>query len=275
RKTGLILIIIGIGITISCYFLLFYLSIIFGIPCIIAGIYFATTGHKTNSEWKNNPELVRKRIITLFAVCTIIIGYTCFAIWGDAVLRPFSGWSGIYAISFATPLYIVGIIIIIYAIYLIGEKWCLIYFPVALILSVIALIGIMRSTEISNRAGWFLIFPLNYIILLVIINLIVLIKRDIYGWRVAIKLLITPLCFSIGAIAGYFFGGILLSGSWRYFIGAIIFSGLGGIEGGLFNSSKDKATKMIVVGFVYTFIMVFFFYILPFLMNLRVVAVSP
>jgi len=159
KIAGLVLIIVGIGIVLIRSTLLFLI----GVTCIIGGIYLSTYP-KPIPGWRRNIELVKKRSKILFIVGTIIIGISCLVIWWDSVLKSQGSWSGI--ISFlVSPAYFFGLLLVIYSIHLIGNKWGWLDFPIAIVIFFGAPVYYL---ELAYRLAWFLGFPLNYVALLIL-----------------------------------------------------------------------------------------------------------
>ncbi|TKJ18039.1 MAG: hypothetical protein CEE43_18985 [Promethearchaeota archaeon Loki_b32] len=156
----LVLIIVGIVMIIMGF------NLIIGVPCIIGGIYFSKYP-KSIPGWRGNIEIVKKRSKIIFMVGTIIIGLAILAMWVDIGLRSLVGWVGIY-LMFTIPAYFFGLLLVVYSIHLIGNKWGWLDFPIAIVIFDVALNQIADSLEIVYRLAWFLVFPLNYVALLIL-----------------------------------------------------------------------------------------------------------
>ena len=163
KIAGLALIIVGIILVLLRFFyihLYAYIYIYIGIACIIGGIYLSFSKPKPLPEWRKDLELVKKRSKILFMVGTIIIGFTIPVIWWDLVIMPRGGWTGLYSMLIA-PVYFFGLLLVVYSIHLIGNKWGWLDFPIAIVFFV-------ALFQISYRLAWFLVFPLNYVALLIL-----------------------------------------------------------------------------------------------------------
>jgi hypothetical protein len=179
KLIGLALIIIGIVpiIIISLY------GLLFGIPCIIGGIYLSISKPKPLPE---DIDPVKKRSKQFFIAGTIFIGFGSLGILFDLVYYS-GGFSGIITLYFALPAYFFGVLLIAYSIHLIGNKWGWLDFPIALIICITALFQIIRVFHPINhpneffgyRLAWFLVFPLNYVPLLILY--LVLVKKEADG----------------------------------------------------------------------------------------------
>ena len=106
-------------------------------------------------------ELLKKRSKIIFMVGTIIIGFTIPVIWLDLVFFPRGGWRGLLSLAIA-PVYFFGLLLVVYSIHLIGNKWGWSVFPIAIVMYIFA---IFQSTR---WLAWFLVFPLNYVVLLIL-----------------------------------------------------------------------------------------------------------
>jgi hypothetical protein len=146
-----------------------------GIPCIICGIYLSISKPKPLPEWRKDFNHVKKRSKIFFIVGTVIIGFASLGILGDSVYYS-SGFSGIATLFLALPAYFFGVLLIAYSIHLIGNKWGWLDFPIALIICIVAvyqIIWVLRpinypNETFGNKLTWFLVFPLNYIPLLIL-----------------------------------------------------------------------------------------------------------
>jgi hypothetical protein len=85
------------------------------------------------------------------------------------------GFSGLATIYFALPAYFLGVLFITYSIHLNENKWGWLDFPIALIICIVALIQILYHPDnyypnenFEYRLTWFLVFPLNYVVLLIL-----------------------------------------------------------------------------------------------------------
>ncbi|MFX1286831.1 MAG: hypothetical protein ACFFB5_24545 [Promethearchaeota archaeon] len=158
KIAGLALIIVGIVLDLLGFFYIHfyaYIYIYIGIACIIGGICFSIS---PKQRW--NIELVKKRSIIIFVVGTIIIGISCLVMWWDLGTRFLGGWTGLYT-TLVTPVYIFGVFLVVYSIYLIENKWGWLDFPIAIVIFI-------ALFQISYRLAWFLVFPLNYVVLLIL-----------------------------------------------------------------------------------------------------------
>jgi len=167
-------------VIINLIFLMIYLLILLGIAIGaygLCGIYLIKRKpekyreilerKKSGKSWRRNIELVKKRSKILFIVGTIIIGLAILAIWVDLGLRFFGGWSGFYLI-FTIPAYFFGLLLVVYSIHLVGNKWGWLDFPIAIVIFIVAIFQMGHSLELAYRLAWFLVFPLNYVALLIL-----------------------------------------------------------------------------------------------------------
>jgi len=115
-------------------------------------------------SWRRNIELVKKRSKILFMVGTYIIGLAILVIWVDLVFMPRGGWRGFYALV-VSPVYFFGLLLVVYSIHLIGNKWGWLNFPIAIVIFIVAIFIMIFSY--AYRLAWFLAFPLNYVVLLI------------------------------------------------------------------------------------------------------------
>jgi uncharacterized protein YjeT (DUF2065 family) len=155
KIAGLVLIIVGIGIVFLGFTSIFFI----GVTCIIVGIYFLMYP-KPIPGWRRNIQLVKERSKILFIIGTIIIGISCLVMWWDLGTRFLGPMTGLYT-TFVTPVYIVGVFLVVYSIHLIENKWGWLDFPIAIAFFVVL-------WQISYRLAWFLVFPLNYVALLIL-----------------------------------------------------------------------------------------------------------
>jgi hypothetical protein len=173
KLIGLALIIIGI------VFIFLYIGSLFiillGALCIIGGIYLSISKPKPLPE---DIDPVKKRSKLFFIAGTIFIGFGSLGILFDSVYYS-GGFSGIITFYFALPAYFFGVLFIAYSIHLIGNKWGWLDFPIALIICIAALFQIIWVLHPINhpneffgyRLAWFLVFPLNFIPLLILFML--------------------------------------------------------------------------------------------------------
>jgi len=173
KKIGIALIIIGIVPIIIFSFSLYGLFI--GIPCIIGGIYLLISKPKSLQDGRKDIDPVKKRSKQFFIAGTIFIGFTSLGIFGDIVFYYLGGFSGLATVYFVLPAYFLGVLFIAYSIHLMGNKWGWLDFPIALIICIVALIQILYHPDnyypnenFGYRLAWFLVFPLNYIPLLIL-----------------------------------------------------------------------------------------------------------
>ncbi|MBA7631284.1 hypothetical protein ES703_38814 [subsurface metagenome] len=161
-------------VIINLIFLMIYLLILLGIAIGAYGLYGIYL-HKRKPEkyreilerkksWRRNIELVKKRSKILFMVGTYIIGLAILVIWVDLVFIPRGGWRGFFALL-VSPVYFFGLLLVVYSFHLIGNKWGWLNFPIAIVIFFVA-IFIMISSY-AYRLAWFLVFPLNYVVLLI------------------------------------------------------------------------------------------------------------
>jgi hypothetical protein len=170
RKTiGFVLVIVGIAL----------LYFIIGILFICIGIFFIKPPKEPG--WKNDREQVQKSSIRVFIIGTIMVLISCPVFLGDSVfMLSGSGWSGLISLVM-TPVYFFGILLISYSIYINGNKWVWLYFLLLLVICIIALIQMVYSrdpNEIGYRLGWFFVFPLSYLPLLILFILSRRVKTD-------------------------------------------------------------------------------------------------
>jgi len=162
KIAGLALIIVGIVLVLLGFFyihLYAYIYIYIGIACIIGGIYVSIS-QKPIPEQRKNIELVKKLSKILFMAGTIIIGISCLVIWWDLGTRFLGPMTGLYTFL-VTPFYIFGVLLVVYSLHLIENKWGWLDFPIAIVFFV-------ALWQISYRLAWFLVFPLNYVALLIL-----------------------------------------------------------------------------------------------------------
>jgi MFS family permease len=118
--------------------------------------------------------------MNLFIVGSIIVGISCLVFLFDSVfMLAGSGWSGIFS-YIVIPLYFFAILLIVYSIHLAGNMWGWLDFPIALVICLIALFQILFSrqpNEFGYRLTWFLIYPLNYMVLLILFVIIIRSKQ--------------------------------------------------------------------------------------------------
>ncbi|MFX1589328.1 MAG: hypothetical protein ACFFC1_14335 [Promethearchaeota archaeon] len=176
---GLVLFIVGLIFSLLQAFGNYYLPgavpYLIGIPCIIVGIYLTISKPKPLPEWRKDIELVRKKSKHFFIAGTIFIGFASLGILGDSVFYS-GGFSGIITLFPAVPAYFFGVLFIAYSIHLIGNKCGWLDLPIALIICIVALFQIIwvyvpRNYTFENfgyRLAWFLVFPLNYVVLLIL-----------------------------------------------------------------------------------------------------------
>jgi len=161
-------------VIINLIFLMIYLLILLGIAIGAYGLYGIYL-HKRKPEkyretlerkksWRRNIELVKKRSKILFMVGTYIIGLAILVIWVDLVFMPRGGWRGFSALV-VSPVYFFGLLLVVYSIHLIGNKWGWLNFPIAIVIFIVAIFIMLFSY--AYRLAWFLAFPLNYVVLLI------------------------------------------------------------------------------------------------------------
>jgi hypothetical protein len=182
KIVGVVLIIVGLIFSFLQAFGIHYfpgaVPYLIGIPCIIVGIYFLISKPKPLPEWRKDLTLVKKRSKGFFIAGTVIIGFASLGILGDSVFYS-GGFSGIATFFLALPAYFVGVLLLAYSIHLFGNKWGWLDFPIALIICIVALFQIIWVYHPINysfeyfeyRLPWFLVFPLNYIPLLILFML--------------------------------------------------------------------------------------------------------
>ena len=111
-------------------------------------------------------------------VGTYIIGLAILVIWVDLVFMPRGGWRGFYALV-VSPVYFFGLLLVVYSIHLIGNKWGWLNFPIAIVIFIVAIFIMLFSY--AYRLAWFLAFPLNYVVLL--IQFLTSINKDFNHWN--------------------------------------------------------------------------------------------
>jgi len=160
KIAGLVLIIVGIVM------IFMGINFIIDVTCIIGGIYFSMYPRPIPGQ-RSNIELVKKRSKIRFIVGTIFIGIYCLVIYWDSVIKPYGSLSGAPSLL-VSPVYFFGLYLVIYSIRLIGNKWGWLDFPIAIVIFVVALNQMAYSLELAYRLAWFLVFPLNYVALLIL-----------------------------------------------------------------------------------------------------------
>ncbi|MFX1452236.1 MAG: hypothetical protein ACFFCM_15470 [Promethearchaeota archaeon] len=179
KIVGVVLVIVGVIFSLLQAFGIHYLPgavpYLIGIPCIIVGIYLIISEPKPLPEWRKDLTLVKKRSKQFFIAGTIFIGFASLGILGDSVFYS-GGFSGIATLFLALPAYFVGVLFIAYSIHLFGNKWGWLDFPIALIICIVALFQIIwvyhpisyPNENFGYKLAWFLVFPLNYVVLLIL-----------------------------------------------------------------------------------------------------------
>jgi hypothetical protein len=162
RVIGLVLIIIGLPLLVA----------IIGIFLICFGLYFMKPPKAPG--WKDDREQVKKSSTRWFITGTLIVLLSCIVIgfdltfmksWTGKLYR--GGFTGLLSILF-TVIYTFGVIVILYIIHLNGIIVVWIDFPITLVLSIVAIIQMIKSNEFTYVISWFLVFPLSYIPLLIL-----------------------------------------------------------------------------------------------------------
>lgn len=179
KIVGIILIIVGLFFSLLQVFGNYYLPgivpYLIGIPCIIIGIYISISKPKPLPEWRKDLVLVKKRSFRYFIIGSILIGVSCLIIIVDLGFRLGGSWSGIY-LFLDIPLYLIGLILIVYTIHIFGNEWGWLDFPLAIVIFIFAILQVLWShglIELAYRLAWLSVFPLNYIPLLLLYILLV------------------------------------------------------------------------------------------------------
>jgi len=125
---------------------------------------------KQNDTEKILSKEIKKRSKIFFIVGTFIIGLAILVIMADIGFRMYSHYfAGIFAML-ASLAYLFGILLVVYSIHLVRNKWGWLDFPIFIVVFFIGQIFAPDLPEMPMpyRLGWLLIFPLNYVALLIL-----------------------------------------------------------------------------------------------------------
>ncbi|MFW9988027.1 MAG: hypothetical protein ACFFC3_05170 [Candidatus Odinarchaeota archaeon] len=123
------------------------------------------------NEMRRNEERVKISII-FFLVGTIIIGLAILVIMADTGFRMYHPTVTGYYAMLALLAYYFGILLVVYSIHLVRNKWawldCPIFIIFFFIINLFAPNLSIWDMPMPYRVGWLLILPLNYVVLLIL-----------------------------------------------------------------------------------------------------------
>ena len=112
--------------------------------------------------------IIRSKIFIIIG--TIIIVFAILVIMADIGLRLYSHYFAGYFAMLAFLAYLFGLVLVVYSIHLVRNKWGWLDFPIFIAVFYIGQLFAPNLPEmpIPYRIGWLLIFPLNYVALLIL-----------------------------------------------------------------------------------------------------------
>lgn len=127
---------------------------------------------KQKDNEKIHFEEIIKRGKIIFIVGTIIIVLAVLVLYADTGLRIYSHYYEGYFAMMAYIAYFFGLLLVVYSIHLVRNKWgwldCPIFIVFPLIVNIFAPNLSVWEMPLPFRLIWLLIFPLNYVALLIL-----------------------------------------------------------------------------------------------------------
>lgn len=125
---------------------------------------------KQNDTEKIRSKEIKKRSKIFFIVGTIIMGLAILVIMADIGFRMYSHYFAGYFAMLAFLAYLFGNILVVYSIHLVRNIWGWLDCPIFIVVFYIVQLFAPNLPEMPMpyRLGWLLIFPLNYVALLIL-----------------------------------------------------------------------------------------------------------